>query len=344
MAGTSKKRKGDEATGCGERRCGELRVKELKLMFDLKSQFYDELKKTKERLEKKDETISQKSEELDLKNKQLELKTKELDQKANQLADLTSLLKERVRCPVCLDVPTTGPIYSCPNGHSVCSTCYKGQNSDCPICRTKMNKNTSILAVTVIENIEHACKFEGCEVRTPLAGVEEHMRSCAFKIVACPAIECRVMVAYNKVMEHSMNACRYSFPILNVNNRATHLMWNDETKTICKSAINVSSFSVDDKFFFLVQNLKDRKFKNIYMQMLGNKEDCVKYKVNISMKDENNSFNFCGHPSPIDMDEEEKEDAGLIIKEAAMLKFCTPMAGRPSRSQYKIELEFIVLK
>jgi hypothetical protein len=101
---------------------------------------------------------------------------------------------------------------------------------------------------------------------------------------------------------------------------------------------------VDHKLFFLVQNLKDRKFKNIYMQMLGSKEDCMKYKVNISMEDENNSVNFCGHPFPIDMNEEEKEYAGLVIGETAMLKFCTPMGGKPSKSKYKIELGFIVLK
>ena len=172
-------------------------------MFDLKSQSYEELQeKTKEELEKKDEVISQKSGEVDMKTKQLELKTKELelktkelelktkelelkakelDQKTNQLTELTSQLEERVRCPICLEVPTTGPIYNCPAGHGVCSTCYKGPNSKCPMYRTKMNKNTSLLAMTVIENIEHVCEFEGCEVRTPLAGVEEHRRSCNFK-------------------------------------------------------------------------------------------------------------------------------------------------------------------
>jgi hypothetical protein len=82
------------------------------------------------------------------------------------------------------------------------------------------------------------------------------------------------------------------------------------------------------------------------MQMLGSKKDCMKYKVNISMKDENNlrSINVCDHPSPIDINEQEKEDAGLVIKETAMLKFCTPMEGEPGKSQYKIKLEFIVLK
>jgi hypothetical protein len=82
---------------------------------------------------------------------------------------LTSQLEEWVRCPVCLEVPTTGPVYSCSAGHCVCSGCYKGHNSDRPMCRTKMHKNISLLAATVIENIEHSCKFDGCTERMPLA-------------------------------------------------------------------------------------------------------------------------------------------------------------------------------
>jgi hypothetical protein len=44
------------------------------------------------------------------------------------------------------------------------------------------------------------------------------------------------------------------------------------------------------------------------------------------------------------MDEEEKEVAGLLIKEADMLKFCTPVEGMPDQSKYEIVLEFIVVK
>ena len=61
-----------------------------------------------------------------------------------------------MRCPVCLEVPTTGPVYTCSAGHCVCTDCYKGPTSNCSMCRVKMNKNTSLLAATVIENIPTA--------------------------------------------------------------------------------------------------------------------------------------------------------------------------------------------
>jgi hypothetical protein len=292
----------------------------------------------------KEEVIAQKYKVIAQKSVEVDMKTKELDEKTNELAALTSKLKERVKCPVCLEVPSTRPIYSCPAGHSVCSNCYRGEHSDCPMCRTKMRKNISLLAVTVIENIEHTCIFEGCEVKTPLAGVEEHRRSCGFRVVACPAIQCKAKVGYNKVMDHVVNSCKHSYPSLDLPNKGLTLIFHSETNLICKRAMFMSPCSVDGKLFFLVQT--DGKFKNIYMQMLGSKEDCLEYKISISMKDGNDlhSVNFSGHPSPIDMDEEDKKRAGLVIEETSMLKFCTPMEGKPSRSQYKIVLEFIVLK
>jgi hypothetical protein len=106
------------------------------------------------------------------------------------------------------------------------------------------------------------------------------------------------------------------------------------------------TFTWNGKFFFLVKNFKAKKFKNIYVQMLGSKEDCKKYKVSITMKDKNDlcSVNFCGHPSSIDMDEEDEEDAGLIIRGKDMMKFCSPLEGQPGKSEYSIRLEFIRVK
>ena len=97
---------------------------------------------------------------------------------------LVDLLEERVKCPVCLEVPTSGPMYSCSNGHLVCESCYQGTNSDCSMCRTRMFKNVSLLAKTVLENIEHRCRFdtEGCKVRTPLVDVENHKKICNLSV------------------------------------------------------------------------------------------------------------------------------------------------------------------
>merc|ERR1719154_668903 len=61
---------------------------------------------------------------------QLELKA-EVD-KRNQILNQ---MKDKVECPVCMEVPRSGPFPVCPNGHFVCSRCKSGA---CPTCRVAM--------------------------------------------------------------------------------------------------------------------------------------------------------------------------------------------------------------
>merc|ERR1719470_221816 len=42
---------------------------------------------------------------------------KELQDKHDKICNQ---LKDKLECPVCLEIPRTGPVYICPNGHFVC--------------------------------------------------------------------------------------------------------------------------------------------------------------------------------------------------------------------------------
>ena len=70
----------------------------------------------------------------------IEKELKKVTEEADKHEKLVMILKDRVECPVCLDIPTIGPIYSCPNGHCICYVCYQGQASNCPVCRTRVAK------------------------------------------------------------------------------------------------------------------------------------------------------------------------------------------------------------
>merc|ERR1712059_187624 len=98
-------------------------------------------------------------------------------EKCKQLAkkqeDLVQLLRDKVECPVCLDVPRSFPIPVCPNGHVVCSKCVK---KECPTCRVKMWYGKSTLAVAIIENIDHECEHEGCQDRFQFWELDSHAR------------------------------------------------------------------------------------------------------------------------------------------------------------------------
>ena len=66
----------------------------------------------------------------------------------NQTADVASkaekydILMAKVECPVCLAVPTKGPMASCLKGHLVCLPCHQrmvaSTLTNCPTCREPM--------------------------------------------------------------------------------------------------------------------------------------------------------------------------------------------------------------
>ena len=61
--------------------------------------------------------------------------------------DLTSLLRSNIECPVCMEVPTSGPVPECPNGHIICRKCKR---TNCPYCRFRIGDGKSLLAVTCL--------------------------------------------------------------------------------------------------------------------------------------------------------------------------------------------------
>jgi hypothetical protein len=197
----------------------------------------------------------------------------------------------------------------------------------------------------VIENIEHSCKFEGCTERMPLAEAMEHTKICSYRLVTCPAIRCKLKVAFNQVMDHILNTCEWSFAkmrhkCIEVENSKHITIITNTTEIICQHRCQVETLIWGDKFFFLTQNMTNGKFKNVYMQMLGSQKECEAYKISIAMKDKKGqcSLQFSDHPKPIDMDEEEKNEVGLKMTEKEMMKFCKPL--EQGKSQYQFTLTF----
>ena len=86
----------------------------------------------------------------------------------------------------------------------------------CPTCRARMPRAVSLLAATVIQHIEHECRFEGCGERVALAKVEEHRRACTFRLFTCPSNKCLQKISLVNVMDHVMNECKYFWPIQTV--------------------------------------------------------------------------------------------------------------------------------
>ena len=242
-----------------------------------------------------------------------------LEEKTKKLEELTKKVEERVECPVCLEVPTAGPLHTCPNGHIICHSCFQGPASDCPVCRARMGSGISLLGAAVIETIEHSCRLECCKVKVPLAEVEQHKKACGYRLISCPAVHCKKKIALCHVMDHVMNTCEGSIAkftgsvsvVGESNTRGFLFLWNPEFSSFLHTT------SWEDNFFFVTLHSRPgAQYGNIYVQMLGTQEECGKYKVTIGLEDGeggNNVVTFRNNPSVIGMAEEEKDDAGLVV-------------------------------
>ena len=133
-----------------------------------------------------------------------ELNTPELDRKrkAEQL--------EWMECPVCLDTPRSGPIYSCRKGHIICKECQP-KVTQCPTCRDRHTDCRSIIAEKLLEatlkDTPVSCKFRGsgCLVEELVVNLEVHETGCMFRCVKCPASHrgaCTWHGPLNKLIQH----------------------------------------------------------------------------------------------------------------------------------------------
>ena len=113
-------------------------------------------------------------------------------------------LSSRLECPVCLSVPRTGPIPSCPVGHIICSTCRESLDT-CPTCRRPLSaENTNCLAAALIDKVKHKCKFHlhGCDVKRLLGELPQHEKICTERTTICPNLRCKKEVKLKSYQSH----------------------------------------------------------------------------------------------------------------------------------------------
>lgn len=251
-------------------------------------------------------------------------KYEELEKKYNNLVEK---LKARLECPVCLDVPESGPVYPCSNGHLICSTC----NRDfCPTCRAKMTGGKSILAVTALENIDHQCKNNGCEMKSHLEELETHRKECSFRVVLCPAIKCDEQMPFFSVIDHIVNGCDHSFA--NQDEVISELVTSEHRQTFNfkydndgSSFFNVDTMIWKDRHFFLNMAHTAAVGWTFHVEMLGSRETCSNYEVEISVHridDEEGRGRyvhmFRGEPCALEEAKETKRLSGLLVSKNNM--------------------------
>merc|ERR1719341_2983159 len=134
----------------------------------------------------------------------------EVEEERVKIEKMSKELQSQVECPVCLSMPREDkPVPCCPQGHFVCSTCrddsIRQGRLDCPTCRVPMGQGQSLLALTVIKNVQHECGHQGCSVKFNLDQIKEHEEKCTWRLIPCPGMGlfCKANTPVGNVLNHA---------------------------------------------------------------------------------------------------------------------------------------------
>eukprot|EP00092_Neocalanus_flemingeri_P027803 GFUD01030182.1.p1 GENE.GFUD01030182.1~~GFUD01030182.1.p1 ORF type:complete len:285 (+),score=53.40 GFUD01030182.1:97-951(+) len=225
--------------------------------------------------------------------------------KIEEQKHLLQQLKDKIECPVCMEVPRSGPVPVCPNGHFVCKKC---KTDACPTCRTAMGSGKSLLAATILEKVEHRCNSEDCEEQFALKDIYEHEKVCPYRIVSCPDFDCTERVSLAKLVDHlrKSNECcgEEAAPLGALDD------WNSRNFTIVDAfqknltwIMNMYDYAGETFAVFPVIIDGDYYFVVV---MFASETECSKYKLEMIIHDQEQTSDaqmtvkFQGNPLSID--------------------------------------------
>lgn len=119
---------------------------------------------------------------------------------------MEQILKE-LECPVCFNT-CTPPIYTCQNGHIICSTCRESITS-CPTCRDVNLGTRNFFAEHFIAQYSQSCRFarDGCTfLKWKGEDMKGHERNCFYRPVPCIVPSCSTGVRFKFLLDHMIDA------------------------------------------------------------------------------------------------------------------------------------------
>nr|XP_023016043.1 uncharacterized protein LOC111505466 [Leptinotarsa decemlineata]XP_023016044.1 uncharacterized protein LOC111505466 [Leptinotarsa decemlineata] len=85
----------------------------------------------------------------------------------------------KLECPIC-SIYMCAPIFNCPKGHSVCSSCRKSIKN-CPLCKSIMGESRNYILEEISESVEIPCHNAelGCQFSGLVRDTIEHENNCS---------------------------------------------------------------------------------------------------------------------------------------------------------------------
>ena len=228
-------------------------------------------------------------------------------------------LRSNVECPVCISVPTDGHMLTCPRGHLVCNTCRvkmraEGQEN-CPVCSEPMGNNKSLLAMAVIENMEHECTNTGCKEMLSYDEVRKHKEElCKYRPVLCPGIKCGSLFPSSSFDNHAKTCDSID---METNTRTWFTVDADDADDTANSQWNTQIYHMNKEVFGLRLGICNGNFF-FETLMLAEKEKCNRFKTTISILDPNDETSFVGQFNPTPIGATHVQGSRLTIEKKSM--------------------------
>jgi len=261
--------------------------------------------------------LEEKNSSLWEKERKLGETVRELGLSKNKLAKLDTLVqkvKEKMECPVCLELPRKSPVPVCPNGHFVCEKCKT--TDSCPTCRVSMGQGKSLLAAEIVENIDHKCSFNDCDKSFYPTDLTAHEAICPHRTVSCPKINCQISVSLAKLEEHLLNSPTCHQANSNASH-TTHANWNRHIYHCLGDLLEDSAWHVklcrySCKDFVIYPFRQDGQYFFVIL-MLDSEAECDKFKFEMIVHGKEsealesvNVARFQGCPVSVDSKKEER--------------------------------------
>jgi len=260
----------------------------LKVEEDMKR-----VEKVKNKVEEDKAKVEQEKVQVELAKLAVEEDRLMVEKERVEMKKMSKELQSQVECPVCLTMPREDKaVPCCPLGHIVCSTCKDNSirqgRRDCPTCRGPMGQGQSLLALTVIKNLQHECRHQGCKELLNFNQIKEHEEECIWRLIPCPGlgIHCTAHIPLCNVLNHAQGCPNCIWPPTQKGGEGL-LMKNwikdDNVGTMERLRWAIKILESEEGWFFFVRSTRKEGVYIVDVLMKGSQEDCENFMVEASI-------------------------------------------------------------
>ena len=217
---------------------------------------------------------------------------------------------KQFECPICMQLPRSGPVYQCTNGHIICSSCRTSVKK-CPQCRVRLGDTRSLVIEPILDKLSFPCQYEeeGCSLVMLRKYLVSHEKKCPFRMINCVDFRCKRKIPMSKLVDHVRNNHSH-IPTLRGLTVMMGMMMSGRLRVSSKD-----QSQCEDKDFYPYQlkvkgtyfYLNCKRVEEMWYMWVsivdieGANATDFKYTLLIHNEDESSKLQYQNHPAKIDM-------------------------------------------